>query len=120
MAEKERSSKQGPLRIKTVRGEPYEIAGRTLVPEARIVSFGKARATIEAERISGWGVGFVRTSPVALIEASAEGERRIPITDTTFRVTLGLMVASVGMILFFSAVRRLVGQRQNPPDETGP
>ena len=119
MAVKQQSTTQGPKQVKTVRGDPYEIDGRTLVPEARIISFGKARATIEAERISGWGGGFVRTSPVAMIESSSEGERRIPITDTTFRVMLGLGAASLGMILFFSAVRRLVALRQSVPDETG-
>ena len=43
------------LRVQTVRGEPYEVRGRRLVPLARVVSLGRARATVGTHRLEGQG-----------------------------------------------------------------
>ena len=43
--------KQPGFRAATVRGEPYHVAGRKLIPVARILSFGKAR---EMAQMTAW------------------------------------------------------------------
>lgn len=98
---------QGSSKIRTVRGEPYYIAGRKLIPVVRIVSFGRARATIGTEQSGGRAVGFVWIKPLAVLEADGEGERRIPITDATASAVYGLLGSALALTLFLAAVRWL-------------
>lgn len=102
------------LRIQTVRGEPYQVGGRTLTPVVRIVSFGRANGTVAAEDVSGWGAGFVRITPVALVEAGDQGERRIVLYDATARVLRGLFVKSLAMVLFLGTIRWLACRKPRP------
>jgi uncharacterized spore protein YtfJ len=105
MAGEKDSTNRKPFRIKTVRGEPYTIGERTLIPVARILSYGRARATIGTRRLGGWAGGFIRVTPRAIVEQTPEGERRIAIGDATGAL-IGRMLAMVVVItLFFSAVR---------------
>jgi uncharacterized spore protein YtfJ len=96
-----------PLQVKRVRGEPYRVDGRKLTPVARIVSAGKARATIGTHRVGGWGGGFVQITPVAIWEETAEGERRIRITDATAEAVRGMLGAMLAVTLFFTMLRWL-------------
>lgn len=96
------------LRIETVRGEPIRVQGRTLVPEARIVSFGRARGNIGSRRISGWATGFAHVTPLAMIEDSDEGEQRIATTDATTTALAGMLGAAVAIMVAFPMIRRLV------------
>jgi uncharacterized spore protein YtfJ len=101
------TGRQGPLKLRTVQGEPYYVGGRKLIPVVRIVSFGKARATIGSERSGGRGVGFVWLRPLAVLVEDPEGERRVPITDATASAVYRLLGLALAMMLFFAAVRWL-------------
>jgi hypothetical protein len=111
------------LRVQTVRGEPYRIGDRTLIPVARVVSFGRARGTVRAEGVSGWGAGFVRVTPAMLIEQTPEGERRIALYDATFRQALSLLATGLALLLAFAAIRWLArpirGQQVKMPSPPG-
>ena len=107
-------SEQKPFQIKTVRGEPYHVAGRTLIPEARLVSFGQARATIGSKQVGGWSGGLVQVTPTAIIEQTADGERRISLADATSRSTLAIMAAGAATVLFFTFVRLLARAARRP------
>ena len=96
------------FRVKTVRGEPYSVGGRELVPVVRVVSFGKATGTVGARQVGGRGGGFVWIKPLAVIEVTPTGERRIPIQDGTAAATRGMLAAAVSMTLLFTAIRWLV------------
>lgn len=98
---------QGPFRVKTVRGEPYQVGERTLIPVTRIVSLGRARATIASDSISGWGGGLVQIVPLALIEETSEGERRIAITDATAATLRQMLVVAIATTWVFAAIRWL-------------
>jgi uncharacterized spore protein YtfJ len=102
-----RQTRSRPLRVQTVRGEPYRIGERTLIPVARVVSFGKARGTVRGGGISGRAAGFVRITPVMLIEQAPEGERRIALYDATSRQVQSLLAAGLALLLAFAAVRWL-------------
>lgn len=96
-----------PFRVQTVQGEPYDVLGRSLVPVARIVSFGKGRASIRRDRVRGWAGGFCQVLPLAVIEESEQGERYIAISDSTGTVLRGILAAAAAMTLLFMAIRRL-------------
>jgi uncharacterized spore protein YtfJ len=108
MGEKDKGTAPGPLRVETVRGEPYHVGGRTLIPVARLVTYGRASATIASDRVGSWGGGFVQVIPVAVVEETAEGERPIAVTDATSAALRGLLGTAVAATLFFAAVRWLV------------
>ena len=105
MAADTRCLQRGPFRLQVIRGEPYHIDGRTLIPEARFLSFGKARATIRGHSIGGWGAGFLRVSPLAIFEETAEGTRRIAITDASSATLWRLLGIALVMTAFFTALR---------------
>jgi uncharacterized spore protein YtfJ len=102
----------GLFNVRTVRGEPYEVGGRNLTPVTRIVSLGKASATIRTHRYGGWAGGLAWASPIALIEETADGEREIAIRDETFAVLQRLALAAGSMIVFFATIRWLVRRRR--------
>lgn len=99
-----------PLRVQTVRGEAYDVLGRSLIPVARIVSFGKGRATLRREGVQGWAVGFGQVVPVAVVEKAGNGERHIAITDVTSIVLRWMLAAAVAVTLLFMALRRLASR----------
>jgi hypothetical protein len=96
---------QKPFRIDMVRGEPYYIGERKLTPVARMISFGKASATIGNDRLGGWGGGFVSITPLALLEETATGEQRIAIQDTTRATVMRLGRAALAITFLFTALR---------------
>lgn len=96
------------FRTETVCGEPYHIEGRKLTPVARVVTFGKAKGTIGADAVSGFGGGFVRVTPLAILEETDEGERRIPLTDATSNAVKGMVVAVLAVTFVSIAIRWLV------------
>jgi uncharacterized spore protein YtfJ len=95
------------LRVSTVRGEPYNVEGRKLIPVVRIVSFGKASATIGTRRLGGRGGGFVWVRPLAVVEETPEGERRIAVTDGTAGAVRRLLGAAAAIAVVLAAVRWL-------------
>lgn len=100
------------FRIETVRGEPYHVGGRKLTPVARVISFGKASATIGTDRIGGWGVGFTRVTPLAIIDETDDGERRILLASTTAQALQSMFAGAVAITLFFTTIRWLVRRRR--------
>jgi hypothetical protein len=92
------------FRAETVRGESYDVGGWVLTPEARILSFAKARGTVDRRGISGWMFGFTRVSPLAVVEDTGAGARRIEVVDATANALTALLVVAVAMTLFFSTV----------------
>jgi hypothetical protein len=98
---------EGPrvFSVRKVRGEPYQVGGRTLTPVTRIVSFGKASATIRNEQYGGWSGGLVLAMPIALLEETGNGEREIAVHDATFATLQRLSLVALGMTLFFGIVR---------------
>ncbi len=111
MQEAKRRATNRLLRVETVRGEPYEVRGRRLVPLARVVSLGRAWATIGTHRIEGrgWGVAYVK--PLAMMEVTPGGEHRVAVRDGTARALLGMYLAAVAAALLFVAVRWLLRKR---------
>jgi hypothetical protein len=105
-----RTAKLGPLWIRTIHGEPYYVQGRKLTPIARIVSLGKAKATIGTKRISAYGGGFAWIKPLAVLEETPEGEHRIAITDGSAVAARSLLGVALGLALFFAAIRWLARQ----------
>ena len=103
----EQGSRPRALRVKTVRGDPYYVDGRELIPVARVVSFGKARGTVGTGQIGGRGGGFVWIKPLAVLEVTPTGERRIAIQDGTAAAMRGMFAAMVSMTLLFTAIRWL-------------
>ena len=101
-------SRPRAFHVKTVRGDPYYVGERELIPEARVISFGKARGTIGDGRVSGRGGGFAWIKPLAVIEVTPDGERRIPIQSGTAAAMRGMLTVTIAMMLFLTTIRWLV------------
>ena len=105
-------SRPRAFRVKTVRGDPYYIGGRELIPEARVISFGKARGTVGDRQVSGRGGGFVWIKPLAVIEVTPTGERRIPIQAGTAAAMRRMLTVTIAMMLLLTTIRWLVRWRR--------
>jgi hypothetical protein len=111
---KDGSGARRPLvRVETVRGVPYHVGDRKLTPVARVTSLTKARGTIGSDRIGGWGVGFARATPLAVLEETGDFEQRIPIHDATARALWLMAGGAVAVVLFFSGIRWFVRRRRS-------
>ena len=99
------------LRARVVRGEPYQVGEVTIVPEARVVSLGRARATIGSDHVSGGGAGFVNITPVAVVVSTPLGERRVPIVDVTASALFRLGVTALAFLLLGMCIRWLARRR---------
>jgi len=106
------NSRPRALRVKTVRGDPYKVGGRELIAVVRIVSFGQAGGTVGARHVSGRGGGFVWIKPLAVIEVTPEGERRIPIQDGAAVAVRGILTAMISTVILFTAIRWVVRWRR--------
>ena len=106
-----------PYRIEVVQGEPYHVEDSILIPEARITSYGKGRATIGTRNIGGWGLSLTQIKPLAVIEQTEEGERRIAVVDATTRILWLLLATAVAMAVLFGGVRCLIRLRRRASTE---
>ena len=100
------------LRVRTERGDPILAGGRELIPVARVVSFGRASAKIGTGQIAGGGGGGAWVKPLAVLEVTDAGERRIDLRDESAEAIRGMLAAAVAIGLFCTAVRWLARQRR--------
>ncbi len=105
-------SRPRAFRVKTIRGDPYYVGERELIPEARVISFGKARGTVGDKQVSGRGGGFVWIKPLAVIEVTSGGERRIPVQAGTAAAMRGMLTVTIAMTLLLASIRWLVRWKQ--------
>jgi len=89
--------RSSPLQVKTIRGTPIVVYGRTLTPVAQVTSTVQHRATIRADRVEGSGWGFARTQPTALVEEQDGSSHTYRIPDRT-RTVLGQMALAALVI----------------------
>jgi hypothetical protein len=108
----ENNGGRGLYRSQLVRGEPYHVGRRTLIPIARVSSLGRGKATIGKDRVSGWGFAFTQVTPVAIAEETDLGARRIPVYDKTSATLQRLGFAALALVLFFAALRRWARRRR--------
>jgi uncharacterized spore protein YtfJ len=94
------------LTTQDIEGEPIHIGERELVPVARVTTYARRRALVGSNQLAGQGWGFVQLRPVAILERSETGERRIPIRDKTAQMFSGLLLAAfITPLLLALAVR---------------
>jgi uncharacterized spore protein YtfJ len=111
MGNDDQITKPRPFWVRTVQGEPLHVSDKILVPVARIVTFGKGQGTVGSPAESGWGVGFARITPLAVLESTAEGQRRIAVQDMTASALRGMLAAAVAVTLLNTVLCRLVRRR---------
>ena len=96
-----------PVMIETIEGEPTRIGEREFVPVVQVTTRGRRRAFVGPHRVRGEGWGIVRLRPVAILERSAGGERRLPIQDRTAQWLRGFLLAAFIVPLLLGVAVRL-------------
>ncbi|RLC58406.1 MAG: hypothetical protein DRI80_13850 [Chloroflexota bacterium] len=97
----------GPVEVRTVLGEPIVVGERRLTPVVRVTSFARRSGVVGTRRLGGWGVGVTRLRPLAVIETTTAGTRRIPIRDETRAILLALLAVALALPLLLSLLVRL-------------
>ncbi len=96
-------------------GKPIRVGEKEIIPEALVISWLKRSATIGMEGVWGWGGGWVKIQPAAVIERGPEGERRILIHDETQRLLIGLAAGAVFVFFLATIAERLAAQGGGQP-----
>ena len=99
-------------RVETVYGEPREVAGKTVIPVARVMfcgggggGGGKAQ---EGQEGSGGGGGMgVGVHPIGMYVITADAERWVPVVD----VTRAVLACSAVLITGLVTLRAIFGGR---------
>jgi uncharacterized spore protein YtfJ len=97
--------------IKTVEGRPIRVGERELVPVVRVETDVRRRAFVGADGLAGEGSGFVYMRPVAVLERSEAGQRRIPIQDRTAQLLGGLLLAALIIPALMLLAERIARRR---------
>ncbi len=110
--------KLGPMTVETVRGEPIVVGDKEITPVARVISYVKKGGTI-GRGVSGSGGGLVVIKPLAVLETTSRGTRRIPIPDVTAIAMSGILLAGLALTIIFwlsskSRRRPMAGRRFSP------
>ncbi|MGD2144831.1 MAG: hypothetical protein PVF54_10170 [Anaerolineae bacterium] len=89
-----------------VEGDPIHVAGRELVPLVRETSRVRRRAFVGGEGVGVQGRGFVHLRPVAILDRSEAGERRLRSRGGTARtvraaILVALVVPWVAAVLIY-------------------
>jgi uncharacterized spore protein YtfJ len=91
----DRQGAEWPLKTETVEGDPIHVEGRELVPLIRMTSRVRRTAVLSKGGVEAHGWGFVQLRPVALLDRSDDGERRLAIGDQTARWIGGLLLIAL-------------------------
>jgi hypothetical protein len=97
--------------IEIVEGKPVRVAERELVPIVRVETDVQRRAFVGSSGVAGEGAGFVYLRPIAILERSGAGERRIPVRDRTAQWLGGLLLAALVVPALMIIAERIVRRR---------
>jgi len=107
------TQRHNPLTATIVEGEAIHVGERELTPLVRVTAYARRQAHVGSDRLSGQGWGFVRLRPVAILERSEAGERRIPIRDETAQMLGGLFLAAFIIPLLLGLAVLLMRKRND-------
>ena len=93
-----------------VRGTPFEVSGRVLVPEARVTLLTSREVTLGSRTTKAFGLQLARIQPTAMVEPTAHGERRHRIQDKTRRSMLEMAIAAVLFPLILNTLANRLGK----------
>ena len=97
--------------IEIKEGKPVRVKDRVLVPIVRIETDVRRRAFVGVEGVAGAGSGFVHLRPIAILERSGAGERRISVRDRTSQWLGGLLLAALVIPVLMLIAERIVRRR---------
>jgi uncharacterized spore protein YtfJ len=103
--------------VKTVFGEPYVVAGRTMIPVAKVrymfavgMGHGGPRDK-ETSGEGGGGGGGMKARPVAIIEVTEDSVNVKPIPDVTRLALMGMALVAWNVFWITATVRALARRR---------
>lgn len=97
--------------IEIVEGKPVRVAERELVPVVRVEADVQRRAFVGSSGMAGEGEGFVHLQPIAILERSEVGERRIFVHDRTAQWLGGLLLAALVVPALMIIAERIAHRR---------
>ncbi len=89
---------KGPWLTEIVEGDPFQVAGREVVPLVRVTGRVQRRASLHTGGIGGQGYGLVHMRPVAILDNGEDGhsaQERHQIHNETARAIGGLVLAAL-------------------------
>lgn len=96
------------IKVRLVEGTPVIIGEKKLMPVVQAISWNQRQAAVRQDSVNGFGVSATWLQPVAVLEETAEGHRRIPIRDETNRAALRLLAIALAVPLVLGLLVRLV------------
>jgi hypothetical protein len=96
------------IKIRLVEGTPLTVGKKKLRPVVRMISWNRRRAAVRQKSLDGFGMSVVWLQPVAVIEETDKGHRRIPVRDETMLAMLSLLVVMLVVPLALNLLVQLI------------
>jgi hypothetical protein len=96
------------VKMRLVEGTPVTVGRKRLTPVMRAITWYEREAAVRQNSTSGFGLAAAWLQPVAVLEETPDGQRRIPIHDETGQTMLRLFVVALAVPLLLSLLARLV------------
>ncbi|UCC64532.1 MAG: hypothetical protein JSV36_05615 [Anaerolineae bacterium] len=99
------------VKVRLIEGAPVTVGEKRLTPVVRAISWYRRGATVRQGGSSGFGAMAVWLQPVAVLEETPDGRRRIPIYDQTGRALLGWALVALAVPVVLSLLLRFLEAR---------
>lgn len=99
------------IKVRLIEGIPMIIGEKKLTPVVRAISWNQRQAAVRQDSVNGFGVVATWLQPVAVLEETAGGHRRISIRDETNRAALSLLAIALTVPLVLNLLTRFVRGR---------
>jgi len=96
------------IKVRLVEGTPVIVGQKTLTPVMRAFTWTKRQATVRQDGASGFGLAAAWLQPVAVVEETPDGQRRIPIRDETSRAMFRLLAIALAVPVLLGLLAWLV------------
>ncbi len=101
------------IKIRLVEGTPLSVGKKKLRPVVRVISWNRQGAAVRQKSLDGFGMTAVWLQPVAVIEETDKGQRRIAVRDETIQAMLGLLVVMLVVPLALNLLVQLIRLKNN-------
>jgi hypothetical protein len=98
-------------------GLSLQVGDREVVTEAEVWSFQAKQMSLTNHNASGGGALFTWARPTAVIERSANTERRIPVTDVNLQLEIALLIAAMVLPIVLTIFTTWARRSSTPRDE---
>ena len=105
------------LRREIQYGSPLQVGEHEIVTEAEVWSWQVKQMSLKDGNAGGGGALFTWAHPTAIIERSADTERRTPVIDMNLQLEIALLIAAIILPIVLTIFTTWATYRSTPSSD---